>query len=83
MQSRYLEVFTFHSGYILIYIIYEEFSSFTSFTFHSGYILIRLLCTGNGLPTNLYILFWLYSNKTDPPQDAYLYDTLHSILVIF
>ena len=77
-----LTTFTFHSGYILIFTGLSSIILIFFFTFHSGYILINYTFITASVII-LYIPFWLYSNDPVLLYDRTIFDTLHSILVIF
>ena len=55
-------VFTFHSGYIHIYMVLCFSIKTNFFTFHSGYIHIKFSFAKFDSPIILYIPLWLYSH---------------------
>ena len=73
-----MPLFTFHSGYILMDVLWALRSGQNKFTFHSGYILIYF-CNFFFNLKHIYIPLWLYSYRNSKLYVWELYKfTFHS-----
>ena len=76
-------LFTFHSGYILMFKANEKNTTIYTFTFHFGYILIVWSANPKYNTEYIYIPLWLYSNEILDMDRKSMGWNLHSTLVIF